>query len=511
LRFINKRYKMGNNVLKSLAGQTAVYGMGTIVPRLLNYLLVPFYVRVFESSVYGQITDLYAWIAFLLALLTYGMETAFFRFANKDDANKVFSNIMSCILTTTGVFLLIYLCFYKSFARLIDYQYNTQYVLMIGIIVAMDVIAAVPFAMLRYENKAKRFSIIKILNVALNIGLNIFFLCVIPETALNISSSVFGSHSGLLIWVLISNVLSSLLSLLLLMPQLRMIKFGMDKDLLIPVLKYAIPILMINLVGMVNEVADKILIKYLVRIPSEDVLLAMNMTAEEYAVSQVGIYGANFKLAVLMSIFIQMFRYASEPFFFGHAKDKKAPELYARVMTYFVVFCLFIFLGVMLYIDIFKYFVGTDGSDYHEGLVIVPCVLMANMFYGIVFNLSIWFKLSDKTFCGTVISVIGACVTLICLFVLVPRIGYVGAAVAHLACYSVMMLVSYFWGQKVFRIPYQVGRMSFYFFFALGLYYLSTLFVEMNVIVKLSLNTVLLLLFVAVVFFAERKNPMKIK
>ncbi len=501
---------MGNNVLKSLAGQTVIYGMGTIVPRLLNYLLVPFYVRVFEPSVYGQITDLYAWIAFMLAFLTYGMETAFFRFANKDDARKVFSNIMSCIITTTFIFLLLYVCFYKSFARLIDYQYNSQYVLMLGFIVALDVLTAVPFAMLRFEDKAKRFSIIKIVNVALNIALNIFFLKVIPETALKISSAVFGSQSGLLIWVLISNVLSSLLSLLLLTPQLRMIRFEFDKKLTITILKYSIPILMINLVGMVNEVADKILIKYLVEIPPEAELIAMGMTADQYAVSQVGIYGANFKLAVLMNIFIQMFRYASEPFFFGHAKDRNAPELYAKVMTYFVVFCLLIFLGVMLYIDIFKYFVGTGGSDYHEGLKIVPIVLIANMFYGMVFNLSIWFKLSDKTFCGTVISVIGACVTLVCLFFLVPRIGYMGAAIAHLACYSMMMLVSYFWGQKVLHIPYQVGRITIYFIFALILYYLSTLFVEMNMAVKLSLNTILLLLFVVVVFLAERKNPMKI-
>ena len=234
------------------------------------------------------------------------------------------------------------------------------------------------------------------------------------------------------------------------------------------------------------------------------------MTGEEYALQQLGIYGANFKLAVLMTIFIQMFRYASEPFFFGKAKDRNAPELYAKVMTYFVIFCLLIFLGVMLYIDILKYFVGRGGSDYHEGLIIVPIVLIANMFYGIVFNLSIWFKLTDRTFSGTIISIIGATVTLLCLFILVPQIGYLGAAIAHLGCYTVMMLVSYFWGQKVFPVPYQVGRIVLYMILAIGSYLISTLFGDYSLIIRLIINTLLILTYLGIVFVFERKNPLKI-
>mgnify|MGYP002624269898 CR=1 FL=1 len=275
-------------------------------------------------------------------------------------------------------------------------------------------------------------------------------------------------------------------------------------------LAYAIPILLISLVGMVNEVADKILIKYLITIPDAETLATLGMTGQEYALQQLGIYGANFKLAVLMIIFIQMFRYASEPFFFSKAKDRNAPELYAKVMTYFVIFCLVIFLGVMFYIDILKYFIGRGGSDYHEGLVIVPIVLIANMFYGIVFNLSIWFKLTDKTFYGTIISIIGATMTLLCLFLLVPRIGYIGAAIAHLACYTVMMLVSYFWGQKVFPVPYQVGRITLYIIFAIGLFLLSNIFSDYNLILRLVINTILLLIYFGMIFVAERKNPLKI-
>lgn len=501
---------MSNNPIKALAGQTVIYGMGTIIPRLLNYLLVPLYTRVFVAGVYGQITDLYAWIALLLALLTYGMETTFFRYTQKEDPDRVFNNIVSCIITTTSVFLLIYIIFYKNFAHLIQYEHNTQYVLFLGLIVALDALTAVPFAKLRKNNKAKLFTLIKIANVSLNIGLNLFFLIVIPETALAISEKVFGPQAGLLVWVLVSNVLSSLLSLLLLLPQFKGFHFTLDKSLIRPMLAYSLPILLISLVGMVNEVADKILIKYLTPIPEPETLEALEMTGEEYALQQLGIYGANFKLAVLMTIFIQMFRYASEPFFFGKAKDRNAPELYAKVMTYFVIFCLLIFLGVMLYMDLLKYFVGEKGSDYHEGLIIVPIVLIANMFYGIVFNLSIWFKLTDRTFSGTIISIIGASVTLLCLFILVPRIGYLGAAIAHLGCYTVMMLVSYIWGQKVFPVPYQVGRIILYFIFAIALFMVSTMLSDYNLPVRLLFNTFLIFIYIVTVFFAERKNPLKI-
>ena len=262
---------------------------------------------------------------------------------------------------------------------------------------------------------------------------------------------------------------------------------------------------------MVNEVADKILIKYLVTIPDKATLLAMNIGGEEYAMQQLGIYSANFKLGVLMTIFIQMFRFASEPFFFSHAKNRNAPSLYAKVMTYFVIFCLIIFLGVMFYMDILQHFVGRNGSDYREGLKIVPIILIANMFYGITFNLSIWFKLSDKTHYGTIISIIGSVMTLLCFFILIPKIGYLGAAIAHLACYTVMMLVSYLWGQSVMPIPYQVGRILIYCLLAAALFFVSTLTAEFDIIIKLTINTLLLIVFMGSVFIMERKNPLKVE
>lgn len=499
------------NPIKALAGQTVIYGLGTIVPRLLNYLLTPFYVRVFVSGEYGQISELYAWIALLLAILTFGMETTFFRFSQKEDSGKVFNNAETIVLLITAIFLILYGFFYKSFAELIHYEFNTHYVLLLGIIVAIDAAAAIPFAMLRKENKAGRFSLIKTLNVLTNIFFNILFLVIIPEKSMMIAERIFGEQTSLLIWVFISNILASLLNLILLTPQLSRLRISLDKELIVPMLKYSFPILLISLVGMVNEVADKILIKYLVTIPDETTLAMMNITGEEYAMQQLGIYSANFKLGVLMTIFIQMFRFASEPFFFGHAKDRNAPTLYAKVMTYFVIFCLLIFLGVMFYMDILQHFVGRNGSDYREGLRIVPIILIANMFYGIVFNLSIWFKLSDKTYYGTIIAVIGSIVTLLCFFILIPRIGYMGAAIAHLACYTVMMSVSYFWGQRIMPIPYQIGRITIYCIVAAILFFVSTLTSEMSALLKLSLNTMMILMFLGIVFIMERKNPLKIE
>lgn len=499
------------NPIKALAGQTVIYGLGTIVPRLLNYLLTPFYVRVFVSGEYGQISELYAWIALLLAILTFGMETTFFRFSQKEDSGKVFNNAETIVLLITAIFLILYGFFYKSFAELIHYEFNTHYVLLLGIIVAIDAAAAIPFAMLRKENKAGRFSLIKTLNVLTNIFFNILFLVIIPEKSMMIAERIFGGQTSLLIWVFISNILASLLNLILLSPQLSRLRISLDKELIVPMLKYSFPILLISLVGMVNEVADKILIKYLVTIPDETTLAMMNITGEEYAMQQLGIYSANFKLGVLMTIFIQMFRFASEPFFFGHAKDRNAPTLYAKVMTYFVIFCLLIFLGVMFYMDILQHFVGRNGSDYREGLRIVPIILIANMFYGIVFNLSIWFKLSDKTYYGTIIAVIGSIVTLLCFFILIPRIGYMGAAIAHLACYTVMMSVSYFWGQRIMPIPYQIGRITIYCIVAAILFFVSTLTSEMSALLKLSLNTMMILMFLGIVFIMERKNPLKIE
>jgi len=481
---------MAVNPIKSLAGQTVVYGMGTIVPRLLNYMLVPFYTRIFAENIYGQLTELYAYVAFLLVLLTYGMETAFFRFAQKHDTKSVFNASLSAIITTAAIFVALLLFFYEPLAQSIRYTGNPEYILMIGLIVALDAATAIPFALLRKLNKARRFATIKIFNVGLNISLNFIFLLLIPEWSQKVATSLFGDQVSLLVWVFIANLASSLLSLLLLWPQLKNFRYQLSNAFIRPMLNYALPVLVVGLAGMVNEVIDKILLKYLLPNP-------------ETAMAELGIYGANYKLGVLMTLFIQMFRYAAEPFFFAEAEKKQAPELFAKVLNYFVIIGLLIFLGITLYMDIFQHFIG---SRFREGLSIVPIVLMANLFYGVFFNLSIWYKLTDRTSNGAIIALIGAAITITFNILLIPVLGYPGAAWAHLFCYTAMMVISYLWGQRVYPIPYQWKALLAYLALAVLMYAISQWLRPEILLQRLLLNTFLLLLFVVPVFFFEHKN-----
>lgn len=482
---------MAHNPIKSLAGQTAVYGMGTIVPRLLNYMLVPIYTRVFEDqATYGQITELYAYIAFLMVFLTYGMETAFFRYAQKNDPKKVFNTTMSAILLTTAVFLLFVFLFYNSIADWMQYSGNSEYILIVALIVAFDAVSAIPFAMLRKLNKARKFAIIRLVNVFLTVGLNLLTIIAFPVFFTQMAMQWFGNETGLVIWVFISNFLASVLSLLMLGSLFRSFKWSFDSVLLKAMLRYAWPILVIGLAGMVNEMLDKILLKYLLK-------------PEEQPMVQLGIYGANYKLGVLMTLFIQMFRFAAEPFFFAEAEKKDAPHLFARVMNYFVIVGLLIFLVVMLYMDIFKILIG---ERYREGLYIVPIVLMANLVNGVYYNLAIWYKLTDRTLSGAYIALGGAVITIALNVLLIPSFGYHGAAWTRLLTYVLMMLVSFYWGQKVYKIPYNVGRLLVYAAVALLLFFVSNYFIAFSPVVNIALNTLIIGLFAFTAFRYEMKH-----
>jgi O-antigen/teichoic acid export membrane protein len=482
---------MAHNPIKSLAGQTAVYGMGTIVPRLLNYMLVPIYTRVFEDqATYGQITELYAYIAFLMVFLTYGMETAFFRYAQKNDPKKVFNTTMSAILLTTSVFLLFVFLFYNSITDWMQYSGNSEYILIVALIVAFDAVSAIPFAMLRKLNKARKFAIIRLVNVFLTVGLNLLTIIAFPVFFTQMAMQWFGNETGLVIWVFISNFLASVLSLLMLGSLFRSFKWSFDSVLLKAMLRYAWPILVIGLAGMVNEMLDKILLKYLLK-------------PEEQPMVQLGIYGANYKLGVLMTLFIQMFRFAAEPFFFAEAEKKDAPHLFARVMNYFVIVGLLIFLVVMLYMDIFKILIG---ERYREGLYIVPIVLMANLVNGVYYNLAIWYKLTDRTLSGAYIALGGAVITIVLNVLLIPSFGYHGAAWTRLLTYVLMMLVSFYWGQKVYKIPYNVGRLLVYAAVALLLFFVSNYFIAFSPVVNIALNTLIIGLFAFTAFRYEMKH-----
>ena len=484
---------MNLNPLKQLAGQTAVYGLGTIVPRLLNYLLLtPFYTRVFVEGEYGMVTELYAYVAFLMVLLTYGMETAYFRFVeNAKNKDKVYTTALVSLLSTSTLFIILVIVFAQPLADIIRYSANVEYIYYFAFIIGIDAFTSIPFARLRQQKKPGRFAFIKIVNVVVNISLNFFFLWLCPLILKYNPDSIVGlvySEEIGVGYAFISNMVATIVTLILLIPDIFKTRIQFDTALLRSMLTYSLPLLVVGLAGMVNEVSDKIFLKYLWPDP-------------ETALDQVGIYGACFRLAVLMTLFTQMFRYAAEPFFFAQAKEKNSKTVYADVMKYFIIFGLIIFLVVMLYIDIFKYFIG---SNFREGLFVVPIVLFANLFLGIFYNLSVWYKLTNLTRYGAVIAIIGAVITIILNIILIPVIGYLGSAWAHFTCYFVMMIISFFWGKKYFPVNYDLKRIFFYIILAVVLYAGSYYIKPQEFALQLLVNTVLLIVFIATVYRFEK-------
>ena len=486
------------NPLKQLAGQTAVYGLGTIVPRLLNFLLLtPFYTRVFLQGEFGMITELYAYAAFLMVLLTYGMETAYFRFVeNAKNKDKVYTTALISLCTTSILFVILIVLFAQPLADIIRYSANVEYIIYFALIIGIEAFTSIPFARLRQQKKPGRFAFIKIVNVVVNISLNFFFLWLCPVILKNNPDSIVGmvySEDIGVGYAFISNLVATIVTLFLLIPDIFKTRIQFDGALLRSMLTYSLPLLVVGLAGMVNEVSDKIFLKYLWPDP-------------ETALDQVGIYGACFRLAVLMTLFTQMFRYAAEPFFFAQAKEKNSKTVYADVMKYFIIFGLIIFLVVMLYIDIFKYFIG---GNFHEGLFIVPIVLFANLFLGIFYNLSVWYKLTNLTRYGAIIAITGAMVTIVLNIILIPKIGYLGSAWAHFACYFVMMVFSFFWGKKYFLIHYDLKRIFLYISLALILYAASNYIKPERFTIQLFVNTILLIIFLATVYKFEKPHLVK--
>jgi len=479
------------NPLKQLVGQTAVYGLGIVFPRLLNYLLLtPFYTRVFERATYGVITELYAYVVFLLVLLTYGMETGYFRYAsNSARKDKIYTTVLGSLFCTS--FLFVILVFFGSgpISQVMGYGLNPEYIKWLAIIVGLDAFTAIPFARIRLNSQPGKYALIRIAEVSINIGLNLYFLLYCPNhTDSNFVSMIYRPEIGVG-YVLISNAIASIGKLVLLLPDiLAAFKSAFDRKTLLIILRYSAPLLIAGLAGTVNEALDRILLKY---------LLPDGINPME----QLGIYGANYKMAVLMTLFVQMFKYAAEPFFFSKSGDGNAKKLYADVMTFFVVAGLFIFLLVNLYLDYFILFIG---ADFREGAHIVPVVLMANLIMGIFFNLSIWYKLTNKTYIGAILVMMGALITVVVNVVFIPEYGYVASAWAHLLCYSVMVIVSFLWSRKHYSIPYQILRILGYICLAVVIYFFNELFLQNVIKYKELSGLVLLGLFSAIVFYRER-------
>ncbi|MBS3768776.1 MAG: oligosaccharide flippase family protein [Bacteroidales bacterium] len=485
---------------RRLAGQTALYGLGTIVPRFLNYVvLTPFYTHIFSLEQYGIVTNLYAYVVFLLILLTYGLETGYFKFTkSEDDPGKVYSTIMASLLSTSLLFILVILLFNHPIAKILEYPDRQYLIVLFSSVVTIDAFSSVPFAKLRFEGKAKKFGFLKIFNVVVNLFFNFVFFVGFPYLNAHYPSSFlldFYDASIGVGYVFISNLFASAMTLLLLLPEIKILPGLIDLRLLKRVLKYSLPLLMVGLAGTINEVADKELIKRFV-------------SDENSPMRQVGIYGANYKLGMLMTIFIQMFRYAAEPFYFTKMKDYDAKETYAKVMRYFIIFGLFIFLVVNLYIEIFKYFID---SKFHSGLHIVPIILLANLFLGINYNLSIWYKLSNLTRYGAMIALLGAAITIFMNIALLPVYGYEASAWTTLICYFTMMMVSYLLGRKHYFIPYALKSILFYFVIALAIYFMQNFIHYPSIIQKNLFNSLFLLLFLWFVLRKERITIRDIK
>jgi O-antigen/teichoic acid export membrane protein len=487
--------------LRKLAGQTAVYGVSSIVGRLLNYLLVPFYTRIFSTEQFGIVTEMYAYVAFLVVILTYGMETAFFRFSAKTGSSKtVFSTILISIISTSLVFISLCTIFSIPLGELLGYPNHTEYVIWFSIIVGLDAISSIPMAKLRHDNRPKAFMYVSLINVLVNIGLNLFFLVYCRGVY-----ESNGSEANWLVrtfynpeigvgYVFISNLVASIVKILLLSPSALKIKFHFDRALMGQMFKYALPLMILGLAGIVNETIDRVLLKFLLDLPKEQ------------ALAQLGIYGACYKVAIIMSLAIQAFRYAAEPFFFGQHKTKEATSTYAAVMNYFVIMAAFTFLVIMLFIDVVMLFVG---PEFREGQAVVPILLLAYIFYGIVFNLSFWFKLSDRTGWGAFISVGGAIVTIAMNVWLIPVIGYMGSAWATLASYTFMVIISYFLGKRFYPIPYDLKRIGLYLGLAIGLYFLGLLIQPESGVLRYAVAVILIGVFAALVWFSEsRKKPL---
>lgn len=477
-------------MFKKLLSQTALYGLSSMVGRALNYLLVPFYTQIFAPEAFGVFTELYAYIAFLNIVFTYGMETAYFRFATKDALQKddIYNVSLSAIFTSSLMLSSLLIIFSQPIANALNYPHQAYLISWIAAILAIDAIVAIPFAKLRLEGKAAHFAIAKLTNIILNIALNYFLLVYMPKYY---PESYFGKID--VGYIFLANLIANAMLVPILYQSFLTFRFKLDLSILKPMLKYAYPLMFMGIAGMINEVLDRILLKQ---------LLPDNFYPGISTLAAVGIYGACYKLSIFMSLAIQAFRYASEPFFFSRARDKNAPELYAKVMHWFIIVCVLIFVVISINLPTLKYILRQE--IFRTGLEVVPVLLLANLFLGIYYNLSVWYKLTDKTYFGTILTVIGAIITLLSLFILIPKIGYLGAAYATLICYTSIAAISYHFGNKHFPVPYKTGSAMMYILSGCILVYCQRFIKIENEVLNVIVSNCLIIPFIGLAFVNEK-------
>ena len=461
--------------LKSLAKDTAIYGLSSIIGRFLNYLLVPLYTHKLAAAGggYGTITNIYAYVALVLVILIFGMETTFFRFANKEGNNgeHVFSTALTFVSALAAVFLVVVLGGLAPISRAMGYGEHPEFIAFMAITVALDAFQAIPFAYLRYKRKAMKFAALKLAFIVLNIMLNIVaFTCFTPY-----EGNAF----------LINLICTSLITFAF-YAELRAVKWNLDGKLLRRMLAYSWPMVLLGIAGILNQTADKIIFPFVYHAAD--------------AKEQLGIYGAVVKIAMIMAMITQAFRYAYEPIVFGKGADSNNKEYYASAMRYFVIFTLLAFLSVVAYIDVLKHLIG---ADYRQGLVVVPIVMAAEIMMGIYFNLSFWYKLTDRPIWGAYLSGIGCAVMIAVNVIFVPRYGYMACAWAGFAGYGTSMLLSYVAGQHYYPIAYPIRAIAGYVLLAVALFAAMTMVDLGNTWINIAYRTVLLVLFAAVIVRVE--------
>ena len=485
--------------MKSLAKDTAIYGLSSILGRFLNWCFVFLYINVLKTTAeYGIVTNLYAYMALLLILLTYGMETGFFRFANdreEKDPLKVYTTGLISLATSSTLFFVAVWVFRAPLAGILGYPEHTDYVWMMALIIAMDAFSALPFAYLRYQKRPVRFAVIKLLSIFLNIVFNLFFILLCPWLYKIHPEwiSWFFNPDFLVGYILVSNVISSGAILLVLVPEIFGIHYRFDARVLKRMLRYSFPLLILGIAGIMNQTFDKMFYPVLA-------------SGRPDAMSELGIYGAVYKIAIVMVMFTQAFRFAYEPFIFSKNREKGEgnKQAYSDAMKYFIIFGLLIFLGVMFYLDIVKYFMP---PAYYVGLAVVPIVMLADLFFGIFFNLSLWYKLTDRTQWGAWFSVFGFVITAVMNIAFVPRFGYMACAWAAFVCYLCMMVASYFIGQRIYPIRYDLRSAFVYTLLALVLYAAGMLIPIDNIVLRILFRTILLAVFI--VYIIRKDMPLR--
>ncbi|MEO6610944.1 MAG: oligosaccharide flippase family protein [Chitinophagaceae bacterium] len=482
--------------IKKLAGQTMWYGVSSIAARFLNYLLTPYLTATLLTPAYGEMSLVYALIPFLNIIFTYGLETAYFRYVQKKEReDDVYNTITVSLIISTISFTILMLVMRQSLANLISIHDHPEFITWSAFIIALDALTTISFAKLRHQGRPVKYATIRILSILINIGITVFFLSVCPAIAAKNPNSpllYFYNKDIGVGYVIIANLVQSAVTFLLLWKQFFSFRWKFNGPLWKEIMLYSMPLIVAGFGGMINETFDRI-------------MLGWWSTAADPK-SEVGVYSGCYKLSILITLFIQAFRMGAEPFFFKQAQGENPQRIYARVMKFFVIVICTMFLVVVLYLDIWKYFLGR--KSYWTGLKVVPILLLANMFLGIYYNLSIWYKLTSKTRAGAWITLIGAALTLTINYLFIPRFGYMACAWATFVCYGTMMVISFTWGQKEYRVPYAWKKLVAYMVIVVLLYFIHLLFAKLGLGVwaDRGFATVLLLSFIIFVLNVERKE-----